>query len=58
MDLNFNLLKTINPLWRAYDQLIAKMHLNNCGFVIVDAITNTPIDNEYDLEVIYSMLGV
>lgn len=39
-----------------YDKCVAECHIRNCGRIIIDAIYEQPIDNEYDLEEIYSML--
>jgi hypothetical protein len=40
----------------SYDVSIGNMHLQNYGFVILDAQYEQPIDNEYDLEEIENQL--
>lgn len=39
-----------------YDRTVAECHVKNCGKIIVDALYEEPIDNEYDLEEIYPMV--
>jgi len=39
-----------------YDKCVAECHIQNCGCIIIDAEYKDPIDNEYDLAEIYSML--
>ena len=39
-----------------YDASIGDMHIQNYGFVIIDAQYEQPIDNEYDLEEIENQL--
>lgn len=40
-----------------YDKSVAECHIANCGFIIVYAERpSEPIDNEYDLEEIYSII--
>ena len=39
-----------------YDSDLIEMHIKNCGFGIIDEKTLTAIDNEFDLDEIYSML--
>ncbi len=39
-----------------YDRSVAECHIANCGCIIVDAVYEQPIDNEYDLEEIYEQL--
>lgn len=51
--LEFMLLNEIPAEWSDYDRKIAERHLIKYGIIIVDAIYGTPIDNEYDLFVIY-----
>ena len=40
----------------SYDASIGDMHIQNYGFVIIDAQYEQPIDNEYDLEEIENQL--
>ena len=40
-----------------YDRSVAECHIANCGHIIVDSDFEQPIDNEYDLEVIYNILN-
>ena len=40
-----------------YDKSVAKCHIENCGKIIVDSTFGQPIDSEYDLEEIYSILN-
>lgn len=40
----------------SYDAAIGDMHIQNYGFVIIDAQYEQPIDNEYDLEEIKNQL--
>lgn len=54
--LKFELLKEINPQWDDYNKTVAECHLQNAGVIIVDPEYQTPIDNEYDLDEIYSLL--
>lgn len=42
--------------WSDYDRLMVEMHIGNCGYGILSAEYQTPIDNEYDLAEIYTML--
>lgn len=51
--------KILKPLteecgWTDYDKMMAEMQIENCGYVILDTEYQKPIDNEYDLEEIYS----
>lgn len=39
-----------------YDSNLIEMHIKNCGYGIIDEKTLTAIDNEFDLDEIYSML--
>ncbi len=39
-----------------YDRSVAECHIANCGCIIVDAMYEQPIDNEYDLEEIYKLI--
>lgn len=41
--------KQIKGKWKAYDELVAKTHLQNYGIVILDEYFK-PLDNEYELE--------
>lgn len=40
-----------------YDRVVAQCHIANCGSIIVDTKYGEPIDNEYDLEEIYSIIN-
>ena len=42
--------------FEGYDKVVAQCHIANCGSIIVDAVYNEPIDNEYDLADIYNMI--
>lgn len=42
--------------FEGYDRVVAQCHIANCGSIIVDAVYNEPIDNEYDLADIYNMI--
>ena len=42
--------------FEGYDKVVAHCHVANCGCIIVDTIYHQPIDNEYDLAEIYSMI--
>ena len=44
-------------LFSGYDKCVAECHIANCGKIIVDATYGLPIDNEYDLEEIYTLLN-
>jgi len=39
-----------------YDRTVAQCHIDNVGCIIVYAGTMEPIDNEYDLDEIYSKI--
>lgn len=59
--LKFRLLKEapescLNNRWKPYDLIVSVAHENQYGCIIVDAEYGTPIDNDYDLEVIAGML--
>lgn len=56
--LKFKLAKDINPAWNDYQSTTAKIHLANCGWIILDEEYEDPIDNEYDLKEIYTMIEV
>ncbi len=43
--------------FNGYDNAVAQCHIANCGRIIVDAVYEQPIDNEYDLEEIYNTLN-
>ena len=43
--------------FEGYNRTIVQCHIANCGNIIVDADYEQPIDNEYDLEQIYSILN-
>lgn len=36
-----------------YDKTVAETHINNCGYIVVDAQYGDVIDNEYDLDEIF-----
>lgn len=40
--------------WTDYDREQVEMHIKTCGYGILDAEDQVPIDNEYDLDEIYS----
>ena len=40
-----------------YDRVVAECHIANCGNIIVDAVYEQPIDNEFDLEEIYNTIN-
>ena len=40
-----------------YDRVVAECHIANCGKIIVDAVYEQPIDNEFDLEEIFNLLN-
>ncbi len=42
--------------FEGYDKVVAQCHVANCGCIIVDTVFNQPIDNEYDLAEIYSII--
>ena len=51
--------KILKPLtkeceWTDYDIDVAEMQIKYCGYVILDTEYQKPIDNEYDLDEIYS----
>jgi hypothetical protein len=53
--------KVLKPLathcdWTDYDIRMIDIHIMNCGYGILDAEYQRPIDNEYDLEEIYSSI--
>lgn len=54
----FKVLKKINPGWCEYDCSVAKTHLAQWDVIFADYDCETPIDNEYDLEVIAEMLNL
>lgn len=54
--LKYQLTQKINPNWSNYDKLVAETHLKNVGVIIIDNVYCQPIDNEYDLGEIYSIL--
>lgn len=39
-----------------YDKSVAQCHIANCGRIIIDTYRQ-PIDKEYDLEEIYSIIN-
>ena len=42
--------------YEGYDRTTAECHIANCGCIIVDTEYHQPIDDEFDLAEIYSML--
>lgn len=54
--LEYQLTQKVNPNWSNYDKLVAETHLENVGVIIIDNVYYQPIDNEYDLGEIYSIL--
>lgn len=54
--LEYDIVHEIDPDWSSYDQGVAQCHLKNVGVIIIDPEYGQPIDNEYDLEEIYSTL--
>ena len=53
--------KTLNAeeitRFSGYDRVVAECHIANCGKIIVEAVYEQPIDNEYDLEEIYNNIN-
>lgn len=43
--------------FNGYDKAVAECHIANFGKIIVDAVYQQPIDNEYDLEEIYNTIN-
>lgn len=43
--------------FNGYDKVVAQCHIVNCGSIIVDAVYEQPIDNEFDLEEAYRILN-
>lgn len=39
-----------------YDKTVAECHIENCGYIVVDEYDDV-VDNEYELEEVYQMLG-
>lgn len=50
--LEFTTTPDINESWNAYEKSVARCHLSNYGKIILDVVYGSPIDDEYDLEVI------
>ena len=53
--------KILKPLtyeceWTDYERQMIGIHIMNCGYGIIDAEYQRPIDNEYDLEEIYTSI--
>ena len=42
--------------WTDYDRMQIGLHILNCGYGIIDTECQKPIDNEYDLDEIYSLV--
>lgn len=42
--------------WTDYDVEMIDIHIMNCGYGILDAEYQRPIDNEYDLDEIYTSI--
>lgn len=56
--LDFNALDAAEVVrFSGYDRVVAECHIANCGKIIVDAVYEQPIDNEYDLEEIYNTIN-
>jgi len=56
--LEFELLTTSElDKFDGYDRVVAECHIANCGSIIVDAVYQQPLDNEYDLEEIYNLIN-
>ena len=47
-----NKLSNFDPI--GYNRTVMENQIENCGYIIVDAQYGDPIDNEYDLDEIYS----
>lgn len=43
--------------WTDYDRHMVDLHIKNCGYGILDTEYQTPIDNEYDLDEIYTQIA-
>ena len=43
-------------MFEDYDNVVAQCHIKNVGCIIIDADYGDVIDNEYDLDEIYSMI--
>jgi len=43
--------------FNGYNKVVAQCHIANCGRIIVDAVYEQPIDNEFDLEEAYRILN-
>lgn len=55
--LAFRLVKEVNTSWGEYDKTVASTHLASVGWIIIEMTYGTPIDNEYDLELIYKQIS-
>lgn len=55
--LAFKLVKKVNSSWNEYDKTVASTHLASVGWIIIEMTYGTPIDNEYDLELIYKQIS-
>ena len=42
--------------YEGYDKSVAQCHIANCGRIIVDSVYEQPIDSEFDLGEIYTLL--
>lgn len=56
--LQYECVNKINPEWNNYDVSIATCHIDNYGCIFVDAESESPIDNEFDLEEIALEMGL
>lgn len=56
--LYYELTREISPDWDRYHISVAKSHLENWNWIIVDEICQLPIDNEYDLAAIEEEAGL
>ena len=42
--------------FEGYNKAVAECQIANCGRIIVDAVYEQPIDNDYDMEEIYKLI--
>ena len=54
--LRYELVDKISEDWSAYDRIVAGIHLQNYGCIIIDTEYRTPIVNEHDLYVIGGLI--
>lgn len=56
--LTFNILNAEEiDRFSGYDRVVAANQVANCGKIIIDAVYEQPIDDEYDLEEIYKLIN-